>query len=165
MSMLQVVFYQLHSINNLMLNSVTVVLVIFATRVKKCKANSCLFWLVVVRLPCFLDQFVLFIQWCKLPTNWINRFTPYKGSHLYLPCRSVCDRDQNWIKRSKPFWGADQGIKVTSELLKSTIKNAWLNVTFDPWKSIDQEPQKETIKRSSTLFANQKTWSRSQTLL
>ena len=37
---------------------------------------------------------------------------------LYVPCRSVCDRDQNWIKWSKPFWGADQGIKMTSKLLK-----------------------------------------------
>ena len=41
-----------------------------------------------------------------------------RGNHLHVPCRSVCDRDQNWIKRSKPFWGADQGIKVTSKLLK-----------------------------------------------
>ena len=44
---------------------------------------------------------------------WVSR-----GSHLYVLCRSVCNRDQNWIKRSKPFRGADQGIKVTSELLK-----------------------------------------------
>ena len=39
------------------------------------------------------------------------------------------------------------------------------NLTFDPWKSSDQEPQKGTIKWSSTLFADQKTWSRLQTLL
>ena len=39
-----------------------------------------------------------------------------RNSHLYIPCRSVCNRDQNWIKRSKP--GGDQGIKVTSKLLK-----------------------------------------------
>ena len=42
-----------------------------------------------------------------------------RGSHLYVPCRSVCNRDQNWIKRSKPFLRADQAIKVTSELWKS----------------------------------------------
>ena len=41
-----------------------------------------------------------------------------RGSHLYVPCRTVCDRDQDWIKRSKPFLRADQGIKVTSKLLK-----------------------------------------------
>ena len=44
--------------------------------------------------------------------------TMSRGSHLYIPCRSVCDWDHNWIKRSKPSWGANQGIKVTSELLK-----------------------------------------------
>ena len=36
------------------------------------------------------------------------------------------------------------------------------NVTFDPWKSHNQESQKGTIKRSSILF---KPWSWSQTLL
>ena len=39
------------------------------------------------------------------------------------------------------------------------------NVTIDPWKSTNQELQKGTIMWSSTLFANQKTWSWSQTLL
>ena len=29
---------------------------------------------------------------------------------LYVPCRSVCNWDQNWIKWSKPLLGADQGI-------------------------------------------------------
>ena len=41
-----------------------------------------------------------------------------RGSHIYVLCGSICKRDQNWIKRSKPFWVADHGIKVTSELLK-----------------------------------------------
>ena len=27
------------------------------------------------------------------------------GSHLYVLCRSICDQDQNWMKRSKPFLG------------------------------------------------------------
>ena len=39
------------------------------------------------------------------------------------------------------------------------------NLTFDPWKSSNQEPQKGTIERSSIVFADQKTWSRLQTLL
>ena len=40
------------------------------------------------------------------------------------------------------------------------------NLTFDPWKSSDPElePRKRTIKRSNTLFTDQKTWSQSQTL-
>ena len=33
--------------------------------------------------------------------------------------KSVCDRDQNWIKRSRSFLEANQEIKVTSKLLKS----------------------------------------------
>ena len=41
-----------------------------------------------------------------------------KDNHLYVPCGSICDWDQNWIKRSKPFCRADQGAKVTSKLLK-----------------------------------------------
>ena len=36
----------------------------------KWKLKLVLFLLLVVRLPCFLDQFVVFIQSCKLSTNW-----------------------------------------------------------------------------------------------
>ena len=71
-------------------------------------------------------------------------------SHLYVPCRSVCNWDQHWIKWSKPFWGVNQGIKVTSKLLK--IKGSRMqgcNLNFDPWKSSDQ-----AIK--DTFFADQK---------
>ena len=32
-------------------------------------------------------------------------------------------------------------IKVTSELQNQRIKNAWLQLTFDPCKPSDQEPQ------------------------
>jgi len=46
----------------------TLVLVIFATLVKKRKVEIKMYiWLLEVRLKCFLDQFVLFIQSCKLP--------------------------------------------------------------------------------------------------
>ena len=49
-----------------------------------------------------------------------ERFAWPKGGHLYVPCRSVYDWDQNWIKWPKTFWGANQEIKVTSRLLKLT---------------------------------------------
>ena len=45
---------------------------------------------------------------CVLLARWVVSF-------LYVPCRSVCDRDQIWINQSKPFL---RGIKVTSELWK-----------------------------------------------
>ena len=52
--------------------------------------------------------------------------------------------------------GGDQGNKATSKLLKINQKSRMRgNLTFDPWKSSDQEPQKGTIKQSSTLFADQ----------
>ena len=87
-----------------------------------------------------------------------------KGSYFYVLCRNVCDQDQNWIKRSN-FWVEDQGIKVTSKLLKiKGSRTCCCNLTFDPWKSSDQEPQKGTIRRLSTFFAHQKTWQQSQML-
>ena len=43
-----------------------------------------------------------------------------RGSRIDIACRSVCDRDQNGIKRSSFFLGADQGIKTNSERLKSS---------------------------------------------
>ena len=47
---------------------------------------------------------------------------------------------------------AHQGIKVTSKLLKSTNPECGCNLTFDPWKSIDQKPQKGLMKRSNTHY-------------
>ena len=60
------------------------------------------------------------------------------------------------------FLGADQGIKVTSELLK--IKNAQLQ--FDLWPPENQAIRslEGKIKRSNAHFTNHKTWSQSQTL-
>ena len=49
--------------------------------------------------------------------NWSD---DTRGSHIDIACRSVCDRDQNGIKRSTFFLGADQGIKTSSERLKSS---------------------------------------------
>ena len=85
--------------------------------------------------------------------HW-SRFSPNMGSHLYVPCKSVCDQDQNWIKQSKPIWGADQGIKVTSKLLRSRICSC--NLTFDPWKSSDQEPHNANDQVIKRTF--RKTW-------
>ena len=42
-----------------------------------------------------------------------------RGSHIHTACRNVCDRDQNGIKRSTFFSGANQGIKTNSEQLIS----------------------------------------------
>ena len=55
----------------------TVVLVFFATRVKKRKVEIKIraFLASCGQTTHFLDQFVLFIQSCKLPKNWINRLT------------------------------------------------------------------------------------------
>ena len=82
---------------------------------------------------------------------------------LYVPCRSVCDRDQNWIKWSKPFWGADQEIKVTSKLLK--VNNQDRAAAMWPLTLENQAIKSLRRERSSTLFADQRTWSQLPTLL
>ena len=126
---------------------------------------------------------VLGIQTRCTATSWKHQMA--RGSHFYVPCRSICNWDQNWIKWPKPFWGTDQGIKVTSKLLKINNQEHGCNLTFDLWKSSDQEPQEGwssnqahflpikslivvanaikrsrasggLIKQSSTLFADQK---------
>ena len=82
-----------------------------------------------------------------------------RGSHLYVPCRSICDRNQNRIKRSKHFLRANQGIKGTSKLRKSRIKNARLQ--FDLWPVKNQvikglrradQATKHTFCRSKILI-------------
>ena len=56
------------------------------------------------------------------------------------------------------LWGADQGIKVTIELIKIRgSRTRGGNLTFDPRKLSDPESQKAMIKRSNTLLADQKT--------
>ena len=88
------------------------------------------------------------------------RHEPYK-IFMRVKCREYWEDED---VRS-PFGGLNQGIKGTSKLLN--IKGSRMhscNLTFDPWKSSNQEPQKGMIKRSNTPFANQKTWSWSQTL-
>ena len=82
-----------------------------------------------------------------------------KGSHIDA-CRSVCDQDQNEIKWSTFFLGADQGIKTNSEKLISSDQHTFSD-TQQAWQrfilwtlveSSDQEPQNGAIKQSRTIF-------------
>ena len=69
--------------------------------------------------------------------HW-SRLSPNMGSHLYVPCKSVSDQDQNWIKQSKPSlggWSREPG-----DLQTIRLRTCSCNLTFDPWKSSDQEP-------------------------
>ena len=81
-----------------------------------------------------------YLVWSKLNS---------RGSHIRVACRSICNRDQNGIKRSTFFLGADQEIKMNSKRLKS----------------IDQEPRNRTIKRSRMIFTDPDSWSQLQMLL
>ena len=75
-----------------------------------------------------------------------------RGCHLYVLCRSVCDQDQNWIKRSSLFWAWS----MRPELLKSMDQEHTVAVwPLTLCKASTQEPQKGTIKWLSTLFADQ----------
>ena len=76
-----------------------------------------------------------------------SRFSVTRGSHLYVPCRSVCNRNQNRIKRSKHSLRANQGIKGASKLWKSRIRNAWLQ--FDLWPIKNQAIKGSQKGRSS----------------
>ena len=73
------------------------------------------------------------------------------GSHLYVSCRSICNRDQNWIKQSKPFWRADQGLQ-TAKINRSRTHG--YNLTFDPLKIKQSSTQKGTIKHTFSLIKN-----------
>ena len=47
-------------------------------------------------------------------------------------CRNICDRDQNWIKWTKPFfesWSRDQGSPQTAKIKESRTCSS--NLTFD----------------------------------
>ena len=96
-----------------------------------------------------------------------------RGSHIRVACTSVCDWDQNGIKRSTFFFGADQGIKTNSEWLISTDQRTFLDTTevwlcfalWTPIRSSDQEPWNRVIKWSRTIFTNQDSWLWSQMLL
>jgi len=87
-----------------------------------------------------------------------------RGSHIDVAWRSVCDLDQNVIKRSAFFLGAHQGIKTNSERLKSTITHFLRYLagvgTFCPLNSRRikgsraSEWSDQAIKRSRTIFTD-----------
>lgn len=71
------------------------------------------------------------------------------GSHLDIPCWSICDRNQNW---SRPFF---QGIKVTSKLQESRTFSC--SLTFEPLKirsSRVSEVNSQVIKHTFCQIKN-----------
>ena len=76
-------------------------------------------------------------------TNIVVVHSNARGLHLYVPCKSVCDRDQSVIARKVVCLRANQGNLWSNHAW--SIKNARLcNLTYDPWKT----------KRSRTLEGN-----------
>ena len=71
---------QTQSVSTCTLFIITVVLVIFATQVKKRRAEIkiCAFFFLAFLWSDYhrWEAIVLFIQSCKLPTNWIDGFLP-----------------------------------------------------------------------------------------
>ena len=100
------------------------------------------------------------------------RYNTGRSGHIDVACRSICDWDQNGIKQSMFFLGANQGIKTNSEWLISTRSTHFLTylagvAAFCPLNSrkIKQEPRNGAIKQSRTIFLDEDSWFRSQTLL
>ena len=60
------------------------------------------------------------------------RYNTARGGHIDVACRSICDWDQNGIKRSMFFLGANQGIKTNSERLISTDQRTFSD-TLEAW--------------------------------
>ena len=79
------------------------------------------------------------------------------GSHFYVPCRSICDWDQNWTKQPKLFLESQSSDQCNFQ----TDQDMWLQFDFDPLKPSNQELQKETINQS---ICQLKSWSQSQAL-
>ena len=100
------------------------------------------------------------------PCSLLPPVSDIGGSHLYVACRSVCDRNQVfWSAKSVldrliiPFWGSwsldFQGSKVKLQLC---VLDCWfLAVLRSPW-SLDRPPQKGFDRLIQF-------WSWSQTLL
>jgi len=111
--------------------------------------------------------------WSRMTPLPLSTLHLSRGSHIRVARRSVCDRDQNGIKRSTLFFGANQGIKRNSERLISTDQCTFLDTTevwlrfvlWTPVKSSNQEPWNGAITRSRTIFTDRDSWSRSQMLL
>ena len=60
----------------------------------------------------------------------INQLFISRGSHLYVTCRSICDRDQNWIKQTiKALFGGRSRHQGDLRTPKNRwIKNVWLQL-------------------------------------
>ena len=101
------------------------------------------------------------IQWVCLSHQTL--LPRARGSHMRIACRSICDWDQNGIKRSTFFIGANQGIKTNSERLVSTNQHTFSN-TKEAWLRICPL-NSHKIKQSRTIFTDQDSWSQSQMLL
>ena len=91
----------------------------------------------------------------------VQRTPSPRGSHLYVPCRSVCDQDQIESSDQSPFWEPIKGSRLPPNCDNQMIKNHESNSTIKIKQSRAFEGM---IKWSSTLFADQRSWSRSQTL-
>ena len=91
---------------------------------------------------------------CLIIVYWVFHHDFTRGSHLYVLGRSVCYQDQIESNDQSPFWGPsrDQGDLQAVKINRSRMH--WLQFDVWPWKSSNQEAQKGTIKRSSTLTAN-----------
>ena len=96
-----------------------------------------------------------FWQWVNTQGTTLPRST--RGSH-YMSCVEHLQTESKLNQGLLRGWSSDQGDFWTA---KTQSRTHDCNMTFDPRKSSDQEPQK--IKQSSILFADQKTWLRQAT--
>ena len=69
-----------------------------------------------------------------------------RRSHLYVLCRSICNRDQNWIKWSKPFLKGDQGGIQTDKI--NRLRMSSCNLTFDPENEVIKGLRRQAIKHT-----------------
>ena len=110
---------------------------------------------------------------CEEPYLFLCTYIIARGSHIDVACRSICDRDHKWNQainvpfksRSRyqdEFWATN--INQSTHFLRYLAGVA----TFCPWTPIvssDQGPRNGVIKQSRTIFPDQDSWSRLQTLL
>ena len=85
-----------------------------------------------------------------------------KSAHLV----TLRGEDFHWRILEKSKATNSERLLSTDQRTFLDTKEAWLHfVLWTPVKSSDQEPRNGAIKRSRTIFSDQDSWSRSQTLL